>query len=107
MRACTAVSGPADGRAPAGAPTTTSVISTLQHSPDNSTWTSYLPDGVNAAVEPALTAANTENEIDVDLSLANRYIRISTVVAFTGGTSPTALVTGWLSLGGESYQPAI
>ena len=90
-----------------GAPTTASVISTLQHSPDNSTWTNYLPDGVNTAVEPALTAATTENEIDVDLSLAYRYLRVQTVVAFTGGTTPTALTTAWLSLGGESYQPAI
>jgi hypothetical protein len=90
-----------------GAPTATSVVSTLQHSPDNSTWTPYQPDGVNNAVAPALTAGSTENEIDVDLSLAFRYVRVSTVVGFTAGTSPTAPVAAFVVIGGEAYQPAI
>ena len=90
-----------------GAPTTTSVISTLQHSADNSTWVAYQPDGANNAVAPALTAATTENELDIDLSLANRYIRMSSVVSFTGGTSPAVSLAGFVTIGGESYQPAI
>jgi hypothetical protein len=90
-----------------GTPTTASVQSTLQHSPDNSTWTNFLYDGVNTAQAPALTAANTENSLSVDLWLANRYIRVVTVVGFTGGTSPTALVNADVILGGEQTLAAV
>ena len=90
-----------------GAPTTTSVVTTLQHAPDNSTWTTYQPDGVNNATATAITAATSDSELDVDLTLAYRYIRTSTVVGFTGGTSPTVLFDTKIVVGGESYQPAI
>lgn len=90
-----------------GAPSTTSVQSTLQHSPDNSTWTAYQPDGANNAQAAALTTANTENSLNVDLTLANRYIRVSTVVGFTGGTSPTALVVADVILSGENTVDAV
>ena len=90
-----------------GAPTTTSVISTLQHAPDNSTWTAYKPDGVNNAAAAAVTAQNTESSLSVDLTLAYRYIRVSTVVAFTGGTSPTVLVNADVVLSGENTLAAV
>jgi hypothetical protein len=90
-----------------GAPSTSSVQSTLQHSPDNSTWTTYKPDGVNAATSVALTAQNTENSLNVDLTLAYRYIRVSTVVGFTGGTSPAALIAADVILGGENTLAAV
>jgi hypothetical protein len=93
--------------ADSGSPTSLSVTSTLQHSPDNSTWTAYQPDGVNNAATPALTAASTENGLSVDLAQAYRYIRVSTVVAFSGGTSPAINVCAYLVLGGEPTLPAI
>jgi hypothetical protein len=90
-----------------GAPSAVSVVSTLQHSPDGSTWAAYQPDGANNAATPALTAASTENALAVDLHAANRYIRVSTVVGFTGGTSPAVLVAADVILGGEKNLPTI
>ena len=90
-----------------GAPTTLSVQSQLQHSPDNSTWTNYTdPSTGNAAQAAALTAVNTENSLAIDLGNAYRYIRVQTVVAFTGGTSPTAEIAADLVLAGEDTLPA-
>jgi len=90
-----------------GTPTTTSVVTKLQDSPDNSTFSDYKPDWVNVATNAALTAANTENSLSVDLTAANRYIRAVTTVAFTGGTSPTALVAADVVLSGENTVDAV
>jgi hypothetical protein len=90
-----------------GAPSATSVQTSLQHAPDNATWSNYTdPDTDAVAQTAALTAANSENGLAVDLSNANRWIRAVTVVGFTGGTSPTALVAAELVLGGEPLLPA-
>ena len=93
--------------AASGTPTGISVVSTLQHSPDGTTWAAYQPDGANNAATPALTAASSENALAVDLHAANRYIRVSTVVGFTGGSSPAILVAADVILGGEKTLPAI
>lgn len=90
-----------------GAPSTTSVQSKIQHSADNSTWADYTdPDTGTTAQAAALTAQNTANSLSVDLINANRYIRAVTVVAFTGGTSPAALVATGIVLGGEAALAA-
>jgi hypothetical protein len=90
-----------------GAPTGVSVISTLQDSADNTNWAPYLFDGVNAATAPAVTAISADGEYAVDLTLARRFIRISTVITFTGGTSPTVGVAAELVLGGEQILAAV
>jgi len=90
-----------------GAPSTTSVVTKLQHSPDNSTWADYKPDGVNTAQTAALTAQNTEDSLAVDLTAANRYLRAVTTVTFTGGASPAALVASDVVLGGENTIAAV
>jgi hypothetical protein len=91
-----------------GTPSTTSVISTLQHSPDDSTWTNYTdPDTGAVASTAALTAATTGDALAVDLTLAYRYVRIVMVVAFTGGSSPSALVYADIIVGGEPANQAI
>jgi hypothetical protein len=89
-----------------GAPTTSSVITTLQHSQDNATWTTYLPDGVTAATTAALTAANSDNSLSIDLTLAQRFIRAVTTVAFTGGATPAVLVAVDLMIAGEVKNAA-
>lgn len=90
-----------------GAPATTSVVSKIQHSPDNSTWADYTADGASAvAATPALTAASTGNRANVDLSGANDWIRVVTTISFTGGTSPTAVVAAEMIIGGEALLPA-
>jgi hypothetical protein len=93
--------------AEAGAPTGVSVQSTLQHSSDNATWANFLFDGVNTAQDTAITAVNTDHNFPVDLALANRFIRVVTVVGFTGGTAPTIGVTAGLILGGEQTLAAV
>ena len=92
--------------AESGAPTTTSVQTTLEHSPDNSTWSNYVI-GTATQQTAALTAANSENTAAIDLGGAYRFIRASTVVAFTGGTSPAALVAADIVLGGERELAAV
>lgn len=93
--------------ADAGSPSAVSVQSQLQHSPDNSTWTNYTDPSTNLSAQAAaLSAINTENSLAVDLGNAYRYIRVQTVVSFTGGTSPTALIAADLVLGGEDTLPA-
>lgn len=90
-----------------GAPSASSVQSKLQDSADNSTFADYKPDGVNVAQAAALSAANTENGLAVDLTNARRFIRAVTVVGFTGGTSPSALVAADIVLAGERTLPAV
>ncbi|MGC8518472.1 MAG: hypothetical protein ACP5P4_08070 [Steroidobacteraceae bacterium] len=89
-----------------GSPSAVSVVSVLETSPDGVNWSNYLPDGVTTAQSAALTAADTENSLAVDLTLADRYIRVVTTPTFTGGTSPTAQVVADVVLGGENTLPA-
>jgi hypothetical protein len=89
-----------------GTPTTTSVQTTLQHSPDNSTWSNYQI-GTTVQQTAALTAANSENTVAIDLTGAYRFIRAVTTVAFTGGTSPAALIAADIILGGERELAAV
>lgn len=92
--------------AESGAPTAASVQTTLQHSPDNATWSNYQ---IGTAVQQtaALTAANSENTAAIDLTGAYRFIRAVTVVSFTGGTSPAVLVAADIILGGERVLAAV
>jgi hypothetical protein len=91
-----------------GAPTGASIVTKLQHSPDGTTWTDFtLIDGVTVATTAALTAANTENSLSINLGSAARYIRPVTTITFTGGTSPAALVAVDLVLGGEDHLAAV
>lgn len=56
----------------------------------------------------ALTADSKAGEVDVNLTaLASGYFyaRVKVVVAFTGGTSPTALCAASVTLGGHQNLP--
>ena len=92
-----------------GAPTTTSVITKLQDSADNTTFADYAPSNQNNVVQAcaALTATNTDNLANINLTSARRYIRAVTTVAFTGGTSPTALVAAAVMIAGENLDAAV
>jgi hypothetical protein len=83
-----------------GAPTALSVQTTLQHSPDNVTWSNYQFGGVTQQTA-ALTTANSSNTAAIDLTGAYRFIRTTTTIAFTGGTTPTIPITTNVVLGGE------
>lgn len=81
-----------------GAPDATSVGFKIQHSDDNSTFVDYNPDDVD--IVATVTAANTLAQASVDLMAAKRYIRLAAVSAYTGGTTPSAIISGELILGG-------
>jgi hypothetical protein len=90
-----------------GAPTSVTVQSTLQDSADGTNWANYLPDGVNPAQGAAITAISADQNFSVDLTLARRFLRIVTVIAFVGGTTPTIGVAAELVLGGEQTLAAV
>jgi hypothetical protein len=91
-----------------GSPSAMSVITSVYHSPDNSTWQQFIPNGyVLNSQTPALTNANSDNSIAVDLTSAMRYIQLVTTIIFTGGTSPAAVVSADLIIGGETSVAAV
>jgi hypothetical protein len=92
-----------------GTPSTTSVVTKVQTSADGSTnWTDYTdPDTGVVAATPAVTAATLGSRINVDLSNALEWIRLVTTIAFTGGSSPAALVYASAIFGGEPNNPAV
>jgi hypothetical protein len=89
-----------------GAPTTSSVVTKLQHSPDGTTWSDFQIGGATQQTAAA-TAQNTEQSVAIELTDANRFVRAVTTVAFTGGTSPAALVAALLVLAGQDRLPAV
>jgi len=89
--------------AASGAPSAQSVDSKLQESADGSTgWA----DIAGAAVTQ-MTGDDEEQTVDVDLGSALNYIRVVTVVAFTGGTAPAVEVQSAVALGGSMELPAV
>ena len=89
-----------------GAPTAVSVQTKLQHSPDNTTWSDFQINGTTQSA-PVLTATNTDDGVAIDLTTAYRFIRAEMTVAFTGGTTPAAVVASDLVLGGERVLAAV
>lgn len=59
-------------------------------------------DGVPIA---ALTADNTQSQLNVDLNPLKRYIRAVVTTSFTGGTSPTLPVAVTVALGAPVNVP--
>jgi hypothetical protein len=91
-----------------GAPSAMTVSTGLAHSMDGNTWTNYSADSNNVVTStPPLTLTNTDNSVGFSLTSAMRFIRTVTSVAFTGGTSPLALVSVELILGGADKLAAV
>lgn len=84
-----------------GAPSAISVVARLQHSDDGvGGWANFGADA------PTINAANAEAEVAVDLSGARRFLRVQTVIGFTGGTTPTIAVAAPVVFGGAERLPA-
>lgn len=91
-----------------GTPTSFTVTNKIQESDDNSTWTDVawtdiLPRGDSAP--SAMSVVSTEQVVRLaGLRHRERYLRVVSTVAFSGGTSPTVLhysslvLTGWNKL---------
>ncbi len=85
-----------------GTPTTRSATVKLQDSADGSTgWN----DLTGASV--AVSAVSSVGEVDVNLAIAKRYIRVVTTTAFTAGTSPTLFSAAAVVLGGADKLPPV
>jgi hypothetical protein len=66
--------------------------------------------GVYAAISGAtatVTADSTGSEISVDLRGEYRYIKLVSVVSFTGGSTPAVEVAGTYALGEAKNKPAV
>ncbi len=88
--------------AASGSPTAQTVATKLQDSADGSTgWAD-----VSGAAATDLTADDTEDEVDIDLSGAKRYVRVVATISFTGGTTPSIPVAATLVLAGKDELPA-
>lgn len=92
-----------------GGPDPQSVDCKLQDSADGSTgWADYTnPTTETTAAVTQITADDTLEELNVNLSSAKKFIRTVTVVAFTGGSTPAIIVAPSVVLGGASVEPAV
>lgn len=83
-----------------GAPTAQSVTVTLKTSDaSDGTGAVDLKDMDGNAVTIALTTGSAVIDKDVDLLGAKKYIGVSVVTAFTGGTTPAVPVNLFVALG--------
>lgn len=77
----------------------------LQHSAaSGSGYTDFTDDQGNGALTQ-ITADDTSERTNVDLSSAKRYIRVVRVVALTGGSSPALPCFDFVMLGGAQELP--
>lgn len=94
-----------------GAPSALALEFRVQHADDNAgspgTYADYQIDGANVSISFDETETNTLKELDIDLSGAKRWVRVQITdgSAFTGGTSPEALVAAEYILGGVDTLP--
>ena len=89
-----------DVGAASGSPTAQSVIVTLQHSADDSTYA----DATGGALT-TISADSTSGQKDFDISGLNQYVRVESVVAFTGGSTPAIDVASCIIFGGADTLP--
>src|SRR5687768_7994779 len=81
--------------APSGTPTSFTVNWNVQESADGSTgWTTI-------ASATQVTTNNQSQQLDLNLSGAERFIRVQGIVAFVGGTSPLIPIQATAVLGGS------
>jgi hypothetical protein len=88
---------------------TNTVHTVIQHSADNSAWATYTqPNGVQPAdLVQSATGANVGiQETDVDLSLANRYVRITVTPTLSAVGTDTAVVAAVITTAGAAELPA-
>lgn len=86
-----------------GTPDATSAIFKLQQSSDDGSTDAYAD--ISGATF-TLTAANTENDVAVNLAGCEEYIRSVLVLSFTNGSTPSAYYDSDVVLGGPDTRPA-
>jgi len=92
-----------------GTPTSFTQDAKLQHSDTvGGTYTDYIPPGGVAADGRVLqiTTASTRRRKQIDVRGARAFVRVQTVTAFVGGTSPTLANVVTMQLAGADVLPA-
>jgi len=89
-----------------GTPTAASIALSLKHcATSGGSYTVFTPGETNVATTLTLaTTDTTARAINVDLRGAERYLKISATPTFTGGSSPSTLVSAQL-VGVNSTTP--
>ena len=85
-----------------GAPSAQTLDCKLQHSDASGSGYTDVTGGAVAQI----TAANSRKRKTIDLRGLKRYVRVVTVAAFTGGTTPTIANVCTLQLAGADTLPA-
>lgn len=70
-----------------GSPTATSVTFSFEESDDASSWSAVATTNTTSVITAADTSAVISAHHD------KRYVRVKAVVAFTGGSSPSAIIS--------------
>lgn len=98
----------AESGAIAGAPSTQTVDTKLQHcDTSGGSYADYTPDGTAASgATGQITAANKRARKSIDLRGAKQYLKVVQVVAFSGGTSPTIGTAAQVIFGAADTLPA-
>lgn len=92
--------------ADAGGASPHSVAYAVEHSTASGSGYVALNDrDGNAIVIAANTTDDSGSEVSIDLSGADRYIRVVATVVLTGGTSPTLPIAAMLVFGGALVKP--
>lgn len=68
-------------------------------------WADYTDPKTGSVPTVTLTAVSTSGAINVDLSNAKRYLRLSLDGTFVGGSSPTLQVSAGIVLMGSTQGP--
>jgi len=90
-----------------GSPTSFSIIYKVQHcDASGGTYTDYIPPNASTVAQIVLDAASQSKELTVNIRGAKQFIRIVQVAAFTGGSTPAALASSAVTLGGAYKLPA-
>jgi len=85
-----------------GAPTAQTLDGKIQHG--DASDGSDMAD-VSGLTITQITAANSDQQLDIDLVPLKRYIRFVPTAGFTDGTTPTILATASIALGAAKEAP--
>jgi hypothetical protein len=92
--------------ATAGAPTGLSFPVTIMHcATSGGTYATYVPTDSLVTAQISLATTDTIKALAVNLSGANRYLKVSCNPDFTAGTSPSLVVGTSLIFGGAADIP--
>lgn len=89
-----------------GSPSSLSVVYKVTHcETSGGSYADYTDPSTGSAASVTISAASTGAQLNVDLSQAYRYVKLSATPAFVSGTAPTAPFAGGIVLMGAHKAP--